>query len=219
MDDNDLKIVGAIKHLFHERPIIFDIGANRGNYTDYVLSLIPDAKMVLAEPNQIWKEHLYIKYHHKGYRIFNDIIGNKHEVVPFYYFTNNNDQLSSIYKRPIFDDLPMQETREYCRTIDNILDFCSFEKVDFIKVDTEGAEFDVLKGSAFSLLNKKINFIQIEYGGTYPDAGITMKEIIRFVNEFGYNVYSYDKTFEKLDAETFVEDFHYDNYLITHYAL
>lgn len=201
------------------KPFIFDIGANRGNYTDFVLSLFPNAKMLLIEPNDMWVGELSKKYFgNTDIQIWNTLVGKNTDDTMFYYFTNNNDQLSSIYERPVFSDLPMKKVFKNCTTIDSIIEQ-GIDFVDFIKVDTEGAEFDVLKGAAKSLSGKKIKFIQIEYGGTYPDAGITMKEVIEFVKCFGYWVYSYDKKFTKLDPKTFIEDFHYDNYLISSIAL
>lgn len=219
MDDNDLKILEGIKMNISAKPFIFDIGANRGNYTDFVLSLFPNAKMLLVEPNDMWISELSKKYFgNTDIQIWNTLVGKNTDDTLFYYFTNNNDQLSSIYERPVFSDLPMQTQFKQCTTIDAIIGQ-RIDFVDFIKVDTEGAEFDVLKGAQKSLVDKKIKFIQIEYGGTYPDAGITMKEIIEFVKEFGYWVYSYDQKFTKLNSADFVEDFHYDNYLISKIAL
>lgn len=220
MDDNDLKILAGIKgHILSTEPLIFDIGANRGNYTDFVLSLFPNAKILLVEPNDIWINELSEKYAgNKNIKILNMLVGQKQTDLLFYYFTNSNDQLSSIYKRPVFDDLPMQTKFKTCTTIDAIMDQM-LEFVDFIKVDTEGAEFDVIKGTVKSFCDQKIKFMQIEYGGTYPDAGITMKEIIRFVNALGYRIYSFNNFFSELNPETFIEDYHYDNYLISKIAL
>lgn len=220
MDDNDLKIIQGIKDDLREAPFIFDIGANRGNYTDFILGLFPFARMILIEPNDIWISVLTQKYiRNKNIQVFHTLVSSKDGAEPFYYFTNNNDQLSSIYKRPVFSYLPMQETVKRCTTIDRIIYENEIGYVDFIKVDTEGAELDVLKGAAKSLRDKKIKFIQIEYGGTYPDAGITMIEVISFVNSLGYRVYSYDGIFTELDPKTFIEDYHYDNYLISKIAL
>jgi FkbM family methyltransferase len=220
MDDNDLKIVQGLKPHLGETPFIFDIGANRGNYTDFVLTLFPDAKMLLVEPNEMWQSELARKYSdNKNITLLYLLVGSKKQDAKFYYFTNHNDQISSIYRRPVFLGLPMKESVKPMTTVDAIMEFFAFGEVDFIKVDTEGAEFDVLKGAIKSLASKKIKFIQIEYGGTYPDAGITMRDVISFVNSLGYHAYSYNGSFTELDRETFVEDFHYDNYLISKIAL
>jgi len=220
MDDNDLKIIQGVKNYMGESPVIIDVGANRGNYTDFALTLFPNAKVVLIEPNDMWIDELKRKYSdNKNIDIFNTLISDHNGGETFYYFTNHNDQISSIYKRPVFHDLPMKEMTKCCATIDNVISAMGYYHVDFVKVDTEGAEFKVLKGAVKSLAYKKIKFIQIEYGGTYPDAGITMKQIIDFANNFGYYAYSYDKVFTELNSQSFVEDFHYDNYLISNVAL
>lgn len=220
MDDNDLKIIEGIKNHFGESPMIFDVGANRGHYADFALSLFPSAKMILIEPNDIWIGELERKYSiNNRIILMYTLVGGKRGVETFYYFINHNDQISSIYKRPVFLDLPMMEAIKPMTTIDDIIEFLRTDVVDFIKVDTEGAEFEVLKGAIRSLADKKIRFIQIEYGGTYPDAGITMKEVIEFINAIGYKAYSFNGVFTELDSKTFVEDFHYDNYLISSIAL
>ena len=41
----------------------------------------------------------------------------------------------------------------------------NMKKIDFLKIDTEGYEFNVLKG--FGEFIKNINIIQFEYGGTF----------------------------------------------------
>ena len=215
MDDNDLKILEGVKGCLGSFPLIIDVGANRGSYTDFALKLFPTARIILIEPNDLWIGELKMKYaNNTNIKVIHTLVGKEVGKENFYYFTNRNDQISSIYKRPVFADLPMMEAVKDCTTIDEILSN-TWRAVDFIKVDTEGAEFDVLKGSFLSLKAKQIKFIQIEYGGTYPDAGITMKEVIEFVNSVGYRAYSFNGTFAELDSKTFVEDFHYDNYLIS----
>lgn len=56
-------------------------------------------------------------------------------------------------------------------------DFCqnnNIETIDFLKLDIEGFEFSALKGSCQMLINKKIQFIQIEIG----PASLTTKSML-----------------------------------------
>ena len=61
--------------------------------------------------------------------------------------------------------------------------------IDFLKIDTEGSELGVLLGAHNLLTNKQIEIIQFEYGGTYPDAGITLKEVYNLLEKNGYRVF------------------------------
>lgn len=61
------------------------------------------------------------------------------------------------------------------------------ENVDFIKIDTEGYELDVLQGAYEHLRNFK--HIQFEYGGTYPDRGITQKQVFDLLQSNGFTIF------------------------------
>ena len=61
--------------------------------------------------------------------------------------------------------------------------------VDFLKIDTEGYELNVLKG--FGVNIKAIRFVQFEYGGTFKDAGIKLKEIVDFLAKNNFTKFCY----------------------------
>lgn len=73
-----------------------------------------------------------------------------------------------------------------CTTIDLLIDEFNLERIDYLKVDTEGAELLILRGASDALQNKKINCIQVEHGGTYDDAGFTMDELIEYLGKYEY---------------------------------
>lgn len=59
----------------------------------------------------------------------------------------------------------------------------SVDNVDFVKIDTEGYELEVLKGFGEAL--KKVKVIQFEYGGTYLDSGVRLADVVAYVREVG----------------------------------
>ena len=50
-----------------------------------------------------------------------------------------------------------------------------------MKIDVEGAEYDILQGAVHLLKHGLIKIIQFEYGGTYLDAGTSLKGIWNFI--------------------------------------
>jgi len=63
------------------------------------------------------------------------------------------------------------------------------EKGIFVKIDTEGFEFDVLKGLHDTLPH--IKSIQFEYGGTFIDNNITLQQVIGYLKGNGFEKFSY----------------------------
>jgi FkbM family methyltransferase len=58
------------------------------------------------------------------------------------------------------------------------------EKINFLKIDTEGFELKVIRGFGEFLSN--INHIQFEYGGTYIDAKICLKDVLEYLRKMRF---------------------------------
>lgn len=65
----------------------------------------------------------------------------------------------------------------------------SIESIDFVKIDTEGYELNVLQGFEDSLENVKI--IQFEYGGTFLDNNTKLVDVIDYLSDKGFHKFSY----------------------------
>lgn len=193
-------------------PVIFDVGAHKGAYTEYVLSEMPDADCFLFEPNKYLCSFLKSKY-----KAFNTLVGATSGPKDFYECEGKADELSSMYKRPVFDELEVTTGKVSCITIDEFCTHVVDKHIDLLKIDVEGAELDVLKGAEIMLWGKSISFLQVEYGGTYPDAGITGVQVIQYLNGLGYKIYELvgDKLV-LITPENFVEDYRYTNFLVTY---
>lgn len=65
----------------------------------------------------------------------------------------------------------------------------NIKNIDFLKIDTEGYELNVIKGFEEMLENVKI--IQFEYGGTYLDNNVKLLDIITYLERKGFYKFSY----------------------------
>jgi len=65
----------------------------------------------------------------------------------------------------------------------------SITNIDFLKIDTEGFELNVLKGFEDKLSYVKI--IQFEYGGTFLDNNTKLIDVINYLKSFGFHKFSY----------------------------
>lgn len=211
IEDFDRDLFKKCMPYFDKPPVIFDIGAHEGHYTKFVLETIPDADCYLFEPNiDLLKDF-------NNANIYGFAVSDVSEEQTFYIPPKKNDELSSLYKREVFNDTGFITKEVACVTVDLFCISMKISKVDFIKVDVEGAELDVLNGCPSMMRDKKIKFIQIEYGGTYKDAGITFIQIIQTANLFGYRVYELIKNnFSEVTEENFIEDYRYGVFLLTY---
>lgn len=212
IEDFDRNLFKKCRRYLDKSPVIFDIGAHKGYYTKFVLETIPDANCYLFEPNIELAENL-----HQYKNVYLLAVGEHNGYKSFYVPPEANDELSSLIKREIFEEIGYEIKQVPCTSIDSFCLLNKIDKIDFIKVDVEGAELDVLNGCPLMMADKKIKFIQIEYGGTYTDSGITFKQVIETATVFGYNVYELTgNTLLPVTLTNFIEDYRYAVFLLTY---
>lgn len=208
-----------IKH-FDDKPVIFDVGANIGAWTDAVIESVKPSAVFLFEPNHSLVDGLgdkYIKEEGVDF-VIAEVAAYKEDdkELDFFYFTNENNGLSSIYHNKKWDYLPMQQGKVKSVTLDTFCENHHIERIDCIKIDVEGAEFDVIQGCKRILEKKVARFIQVEYSPHYILNGILFMDVVRFVEGYGYSAYTWDYgEFKKITEDNFVENFRLENFIIT----
>jgi hypothetical protein len=105
----------------------------------------------------------------------------------FYYYPNYQSFYDRINSCHNSDDankilLHIKKGKDY--VINN-----NIKSIDFLKIDTEGYEFNVLQGFEDFLENIKI--IQFEYGGTFLDNNTKLIDVINYLQEKGFYKFSY----------------------------
>lgn len=130
------------------------------------------------------------------------------------YSPYSGSALASIYKRDIPNsdvDFNLSEDIELMQLDDWVNKYNVHP--DFLKIDVEGAELLVLKGSIKTL--QKIRAVQFEFGGTSIDAKTYFKDYYNFFAELNFNLYRYTPTgLLKIDRYSESEEiFEYMNYV------
>ena len=226
--------VFATKQLSNtKKPVVFDVGANVGNYTNMIVSFSPEAIIYAFEPNpatfSIFTEHA--KLHPEKFK--NTIISNigmsdgtKDSALMYCYDGINQDsdmsQLNTLVERKKLNEFTKEtfNAEPFLQEVElsSVDQFCeehSIECIDLLKIDTEGFEFSVIQGSKKMLSKQKIKAIQFEYGGTYKDCAITLEEVYNFLKDYDYNIYRLTPT-GKIAIPTWSEElecYRYCNYI------
>jgi len=83
------------------------------------------------------------------------------------------------------------------------------KSIDFLKIDTEGYELDVLLG--FGDYLKSVKIIQFEYGGSFLDRGIKLVDVITYLEQKGFYKFSYLTSSGTKLLEDFKDHYQYCN--------
>ena len=214
LSKSEIRSVLSKTPYFSTDSVVFDIGSNKGEFADILIDQA--GEIHLFEPNEMLLTYTKVKYCDRSNVIYNSeaCYFTSGKYLPFYYFTNENNGLSSLYDNPEWDSLPKKKMRVNTISLDDYCTKKSIKEIDFLKVDVEGAELDVLKGCTSLLRSKSIKYIQIEYSPHYKLNGYAFKDVIKMVNRFGYQVFSTDVDGLEFTCDNFIEDYRLENFII-----
>ena len=172
-----------VDKFFHQKKILFslrtkiakidcflDVGSHKGTYTDLVIKNFQVNKVLMFEPQKYIFKKIKKKYKNiKFIKIFNYAISNKNKMQKIY--INKHDLTSSLkkidetssylkYKAKLFTSnnyKSLIKETYIVKTIrlNDIVKKNHLEKINLLKIDTEGYELEVLLG-----LNKSIKYVQ-----------------------------------------------------------
>lgn len=175
---------------------IFDVGANVGELTLLFSRFVGERGSVHAfEASGAVFQKLEMVCRAAGRRnvALNHLaLSDKPGTVRLNIYDEAYSSFNSMAKRPLenyglnLQPVGTEETR--AATVD---DYCAENKIDSIdllKIDVEGAEFQVMRGARRMLRSKNIKCLTFEFGQTTFDMGNCAAEIEGFLNGFDYKI-------------------------------
>jgi FkbM family methyltransferase len=183
----------------HFRPkegdVVVDVGAHIGRYTIIASKRVgPTGKVIAieADPSNFEMLNRNIELNRlTNVTTLNYAAFSKKAKIKLYLpagdiFTKYNTIMSNwVWVKP--DDKFVEVNGN---TLDNLLHEIGIRQVNWIKIDVEGAEFEVLKGANNLLLNNKNIVLLVEVHGSPNDYGLKVKEFMR--------LYNFETEFEKI---------------------
>lgn len=152
-------------------PVVFDVGANIGDYSRLVKDSVPNAKVYAFEPcaetfDQL-KANLKNDSDINGIKLgFSDKSGT--EIIYNYSFEGESaNLLASLEKRLPTQHGKIEVASEEEIMLSTIDEFCKKNNINYItllKFDIEGHELSALKGAKSIIEEERVDLIQFEFG-------------------------------------------------------
>jgi len=208
--------LNVINHFIHENDVVFDIGANVGNWSEQALRVAPHSKFYAFEPIPSIFQQLKTNLAPRGVSVHNCALSDYTGVKTLFFYPQNSE-LSSLHYRPILKDMLQTEPTQIEVPTINLATFCrdnNIDHIDFLKIDTAGAEVEILRSAQSLLAEQKISFIQFEYGGCYKDSKTTLKEAYSLLTSCGYHIFRIipNGLVEIIEWDEQLENYIYSNY-------
>jgi len=170
------KIIKFIRKNYINIKYFLDVGSHIGTYSDLILKDFNNCKILMIEPQINIFNKIKRKYKNKkNIKIYNYAVSDKSVIKTIY--INKHDLTSSLsaldvknnkylkLKAKLFgttsSGMILKKTKIKTQKLSRIIKFNKIRKIDLVKIDTEGHEFEVLKGLQNNI--RKIRYILIEF--------------------------------------------------------
>lgn len=165
---------------------ILDIGAYKGEFTDDVLKIFPDARYLMAEANPEREKDLKAFVDQKNNKNITYTIGLLSSVSGKEQSFSVMDTASSALEE--HHETGAQKLVLQTKTIDEVAAAYNFNNVSFIKLDVQGYELEILKGGTSVLQSAEAVLCEISLLDIHKHVPL-LHEVVAFMHSKGFVAY------------------------------
>ena len=181
----------ALKLRIPERPTVIDIGANAGFFSTFAASQFPGAKIFSYEPIDVnFRQLLRNKSMNEDANILcfqKAVYGSAGEVELSFDSNDSFTTAASIFEK---SDSNNETVKVSCVSLSEIFDEHHIERCDLLKIDCEGAEYEILYKCPIKYLRRVVQMAMEVHKGTKPNQNIEFLENYLKSNHFETRRYS-----------------------------
>lgn len=171
-----------------KEPVIFDVGANVGNYSNDILKLFPHSKIYAFEPHP--QNFLKLeKLVGESASVFKNAVGDKFEQIKLYDYEERDGSSHASLYQGVIEDIHHKKSVSHTVDVITVDQFClenNVHSIDLLKIDTEGNELKCLMGARQLLRDGKINAVQFEFNEMNIISHSTFKDFWDLLDNFDF---------------------------------
>lgn len=196
--------------------VVIDAGANRGGFTMAVLAAADAAGVPVAvyafEPGPEAVAALAARFANEPrVTVVKAAVSDYEGVAPLFAAEGASELASLVQRDPGAHDVPPEVA---VTTLAAFFAAHGIGRVDFLKLDIEGAELAALFGCGDRLSPATIAAVQFEYGGTTLDAGKRLRDFFDLLTTRGYRIAKlFPGWIEIRSYEAWLDNFYYSNWV------
>jgi len=203
----EYKLLKILKKQKNFEYIIFDVGANIGEFTKLCLSFLDNNdsfKIHCFEPSKTAFNILTNNLNNNPHVTLNNIGFGKEEGEFDLFYDVEGSPLSSLTKRKL-EHFGIDFSKSEKVTLNTINNYCllnNIQSIDLLKLDVEGHELDVLSGAEKLFKNNLIKMVSFEFGGCNIDTRTFFQDFYYFFKKRNMKIY-------RLTSSGYLHPIHY----------
>lgn len=179
---------GVLSRYLRAGGVFIDLGANEGYFSVLGSRLVgPHGRVIAVEPQSRLQDVIranLVENKCSNVRVVKAVVASRTEKVALKLAPDMNTGATSLFRSTKYP-LPTEDVQSF--TLDEFLDTASTSYCDLMKVDVEGAEYDVFAGAQSVLKRGVIRHMCIEiHGAILERRGLSWDPVHQSIVECGY---------------------------------
>ncbi|MBP0496118.1 FkbM family methyltransferase [Roseomonas indoligenes] len=169
--------------------VLLDVGANYGSYADYLSRIAPTARIHAFEPHPRTFKRLAQHLSGKDVTLVQQALSDQPGELELFDFADGDGSTQASLSQEAVGFFADRMVRHAIQstTLDDYMEQAGIDRVDFLKIDTEGFDLNVLKGAQRAIRDRRIGMIQFEFIPANIATRVTMRDF--FAALPGYEIH------------------------------
>ncbi len=176
----------------YDKPLVLDVGANRGTYARKIMQHAPGALLYAFEPHPATFRVLQQAGLQYGFEAINCGMGAETGTLTLYDRQPDDEgtEHATLY-REVIEDIHQSSASALdveIGTIDRFMADRGIDHITLLKIDTEGHEYQALLGARRALAEDRIDLIQIEFNEMNVVSHVFFRDFMQLLGD-AFDVY------------------------------